>query len=157
MSTTLSATIIFCICFSEEKPESLIFFWVSVRRNHLRKCVTGVTSYPFFSPPYMLLLKQLVLIIYPSLSLLHVLFISFSSFFLQMSSKLAEDIINDWPQHGSSIELDAMTDNEQKPINRTEEIELVHRLDKRLLVFAMFGNLVKALDNTNLGNTKQHN
>lgn len=74
-----------------------------------------------------------------------------------MSPKVAEDIINDWPQHGSSIELNAMTDNEQKPINRTDEIELVHRLDKRLLVFAMFGNLVKALDNTNLGNTRQHN
>lgn len=37
-------------------------------------------------------------------------------------------------------------------INRQHEIELVHRLDKRLLLFAMFGNLVKVLDNTNLGN-----
>ncbi|KAI8889803.1 MFS general substrate transporter [Backusella circina FSU 941] len=35
-------------------------------------------------------------------------------------------------------------------LNRIEEQELVHRLDKRLLLFAMFGNLVKALDNTNL-------
>ncbi|KAG2211868.1 hypothetical protein INT47_004555 [Mucor saturninus] len=67
-----------------------------------------------------------------------------------MSPKVAEDIINDWSQHSSSIELNAMTDNEPKTINRTDEIELVHRLDKRLLVFAMFGNLVKALDNTNL-------
>jgi ACS family pantothenate transporter-like MFS transporter len=35
--------------------------------------------------------------------------------------------------------------------NRNEERELVHKLDKRLLLFAMFGNLVKALDNSNLG------
>ncbi|KAG1466877.1 hypothetical protein G6F46_000519 [Rhizopus delemar] len=34
--------------------------------------------------------------------------------------------------------------------NRNEERELVHKLDKRLLLFAMFGNLVKALDNSNL-------
>lgn len=73
-----------------------------------------------------------------------------------MSPKAAEDIMNDWSQHGSSIELDAITDIEQKPINRIDEVELVHRLDKRLLAFAMFGNLVKALDNTNLGNTRQH-
>ncbi|KAG0899338.1 hypothetical protein G6F34_004813 [Rhizopus arrhizus] len=34
--------------------------------------------------------------------------------------------------------------------NRNEERELIHKLDKRLLLFAMFGNLVKALDNSNL-------
>ncbi|RCH97282.1 hypothetical protein CU098_004220 [Rhizopus stolonifer] len=34
--------------------------------------------------------------------------------------------------------------------NRNEERELVHKLDKRLLFFAMFGNLIKALDNSNL-------
>ncbi|KAI8646515.1 major facilitator superfamily domain-containing protein [Parasitella parasitica] len=43
-------------------------------------------------------------------------------------------------------------ETEPKPYSRIDEVELVHRLDKRLLVFAMFGNLVKALDNTNLGN-----
>ncbi|KAL9554155.1 hypothetical protein MBANPS3_002955 [Mucor bainieri] len=43
------------------------------------------------------------------------------------------------------------TGTELKQFNRIDEIELVHRLDKRLLLFAMFGNLVKTLDNTNLG------
>lgn len=43
------------------------------------------------------------------------------------------------------------TETELKQFNRIDEIELVHRLDKRLLLFAMFGNLVKTLDNTNLG------
>lgn len=38
-----------------------------------------------------------------------------------------------------------------EPVNRQDERELVHRLDKRLLLFAMFGNLVKSLDNSNLG------
>ncbi|CEI90982.1 hypothetical protein RMCBS344292_05287 [Rhizopus microsporus] len=37
-----------------------------------------------------------------------------------------------------------------EPVNRQDERELVHRLDKRLLLFAMFGNLVKSLDNSNL-------
>lgn len=52
-----------------------------------------------------------------------------------------------------TIELQSLTSdtNEPKQRNRIEEIELVHRLDKRLLVFAMFGNLVKSLDNANLG------
>jgi ACS family pantothenate transporter-like MFS transporter len=51
----------------------------------------------------------------------------------------------------TSIEMSPLT---QEPltryIDRIQEQELVHRLDKRLLLFAMFGNLVKALDNTNL-------
>ncbi|KAK4512377.1 uncharacterized protein ATC70_003075 [Mucor velutinosus] len=66
---------------------------------------------------------------------------------------------HEWHQH--SIQLDLLGDNhfeeeeetetELKQFNRIDEIELVHRLDKRLLLFAMFGNLVKTLDNTNLG------
>ncbi|KAI8993262.1 major facilitator superfamily domain-containing protein [Pilobolus umbonatus] len=56
---------------------------------------------------------------------------------------------DDWDH--SPIELDSIDVNtEEKPINRVDEIELVHLLDKRLLIFAMFGNLVKTLDNTNL-------
>lgn len=39
---------------------------------------------------------------------------------------------------------------EEEKLDRIEESELVHRLDKRLLLFAMFGNLIKTLDNTNL-------
>ncbi|RCH81348.1 hypothetical protein CU098_003644 [Rhizopus stolonifer] len=49
-----------------------------------------------------------------------------------------------------SIELEIAVESKQT-YDRHAEIELVHRLDKRLLVFAMFGNLVKTLDNTNLG------
>ncbi|KAI9469647.1 MAG: major facilitator superfamily domain-containing protein [Benjaminiella poitrasii] len=49
-----------------------------------------------------------------------------------------------------SIELQPL-DRCEVAIDRVQEIELVHRLDKRLLLFAMFGNLVKTLDNTNLG------
>lgn len=62
---------------------------------------------------------------------------------------------HEWHQH--SIQLDSLGDDhleietELKQFNRIDEIELVHRLDKRLLVFAMFGNLVKTLDNSNLG------
>ncbi|KAI9016388.1 major facilitator superfamily domain-containing protein [Phycomyces nitens] len=41
-----------------------------------------------------------------------------------------------------------MTEIENEIAN---ERSLVRKLDKRLLVFAMFGNLVKTLDNTNLG------
>lgn len=48
------------------------------------------------------------------------------------------------------IELDELQ-QENSTVNRQDEIELVHRLDKRLLLFTMFGNLVKVLDNTNLG------
>jgi ACS family pantothenate transporter-like MFS transporter len=47
------------------------------------------------------------------------------------------------------IELTELQEN--ATWNRQDEIELVHRLDKRLLLFTMFGNLVKVLDNTNLG------
>ncbi|ORY98400.1 major facilitator superfamily domain-containing protein [Absidia repens] len=43
-----------------------------------------------------------------------------------------------------------MTIQDEKP-NLEEEQEYVRRLDKRLLAFAMFGNMVKALDNSNLG------
>ncbi|KAI8390065.1 major facilitator superfamily domain-containing protein [Blakeslea trispora] len=57
---------------------------------------------------------------------------------------------DDW-SNGSIIELVPIEDNKQK-MNRTAEVELVSRLDRRLLLFAMFGNLVKTLDNTNLGN-----
>jgi ACS family pantothenate transporter-like MFS transporter len=61
----------------------------------------------------------------------------------------------DWPveqEEHHSIELDPLSTNDgYEHMNRMDEIELVHRLDKRLLLFAMFGNLVKALDNTNLG------
>lgn len=59
------------------------------------------------------------------------------------------------PRH-YSIELDQITQDTfvpAQPIDRIAEIELVHRLDKRLLLFAMFGNLVKTLDNSNLGNS----
>ncbi|KAI8391808.1 major facilitator superfamily domain-containing protein [Radiomyces spectabilis] len=38
------------------------------------------------------------------------------------------------------------------PIDSAEEKALVRRLDRRLLLFVMFGNLVKTLDNTNLAN-----
>jgi len=63
--------------------------------------------------------------------------------------------------HQQSIQLDPLGDHtfEEEPVeaelkqfDRIDEIELVHRLDKRLLLFAMFGNLVKTLDNSNLGN-----
>ncbi|EPB83499.1 hypothetical protein HMPREF1544_09720 [Mucor circinelloides 1006PhL] len=62
--------------------------------------------------------------------------------------------------HQQSIQLDPLGDHtfEEEPVeaelkqfDRIDEIELVHRLDKRLLLFAMFGNLVKTLDNSNLG------
>jgi ACS family pantothenate transporter-like MFS transporter len=64
---------------------------------------------------------------------------------------------NEWQNGQQSIQLDELgSDNYEertkiKQFNRIDEIELVHRLDKRLLLFAMFGNLVKTLDNTNLG------
>lgn len=35
-------------------------------------------------------------------------------------------------------------------INKHDEAALVSRLDKRLLCFAMLGNLVKTMDNTNI-------
>lgn len=62
-------------------------------------------------------------------------------------------------QSHAAIELDAIAMEDEikdpttttAPFKRSEEMELVHRLDKRLLVFAMFGNLVKTLDNSNLG------
>ncbi|OBZ91660.1 Pantothenate transporter liz1 [Choanephora cucurbitarum] len=54
---------------------------------------------------------------------------------------------DDW--NASAIELAPIEESKQQ-INRHDEIELVHRLDKRLLLFAMFGNLVKTLDNSNL-------
>lgn len=65
---------------------------------------------------------------------------------------------NEW-QNGQqqSIQLDELGSDDYeertkiKQFNRIDEIELAHRLDKRLLLFAMFGNLVKTLDNTNLG------
>lgn len=63
-----------------------------------------------------------------------------------MNSTLNQDGFID-----QTIELNIINSAEPKQRNRIEEIELVHRLDKRLLVFAMFGNLVKTLDNTNLG------
>lgn len=57
-----------------------------------------------------------------------------------------------WLEDVDSIELKVQEDDEKMPaFTRQDEIELVHRLDKRLLLFAMFGNLVKALDNSNLG------
>jgi hypothetical protein len=66
------------------------------------------------------------------------------------SLELARESI-DWPvDERHSIEL-VSTNESYQHINRMDEIELVHRLDKRLLLFAMFGNLVKTLDNTNLG------
>ena len=37
-------------------------------------------------------------------------------------------------------------------IDPKQERNLIKRLDKRLLGFAMLGNMVKALDNSNLGN-----
>ncbi|KAI7898066.1 major facilitator superfamily domain-containing protein [Cokeromyces recurvatus] len=54
----------------------------------------------------------------------------------------------------SPIELEHLFDEDKVTtvaINRVEEIEFVFRMDKRLLLFAMFGNLVKSLDNANLG------
>jgi ACS family pantothenate transporter-like MFS transporter len=36
-----------------------------------------------------------------------------------------------------------------------QEKAYVRRLDKRLLAFAMFGNMVKALDNSNLGKNER--
>lgn len=38
--------------------------------------------------------------------------------------------------------------------SKNDERELIHKLDKRLLLFAMFGNLIKTLDNSNLGKKK---
>lgn len=71
---------------------------------------------------------------------------------------------NEW-QSGQqqSIQLDELGSDDYeeetviKQFNRIDEIELVHRLDKRLLLFAMFGNLVKTLDNTNLGKNLYYN
>lgn len=71
---------------------------------------------------------------------------------------------NEW-QSGQqqSIQLDELGSDDYeeetviKQFNRIDEIELVHRLDKRLLLFAMFGNLVKTLDNTNLGKKLYYN
>lgn len=59
----------------------------------------------------------------------------------------------DWSvEEHHSIDLGPLSTNDgYEHVNRMDEIELVHRLDKRLLLFVMFGNLVKALDNTNLG------
>ncbi|KAI9265000.1 major facilitator superfamily domain-containing protein [Phascolomyces articulosus] len=67
----------------------------------------------------------------------------------------------------SSSSSDTLTDeNEQDDIELHHELEhsrhytysieeekaLVRRLDRRLLVFAMFGNLIKTMDNTNISN-----
>jgi hypothetical protein len=80
-----------------------------------------------------------------------------------MSPNTKETTPTEWPtdqedqdQPHQSIELNQFSTQDDsfllnRPINRIEEIELVHRLDKRLLLFAMFGNLVKTMDNTNLG------
>ncbi|KAG0164590.1 hypothetical protein DFQ30_009727 [Apophysomyces sp. BC1015] len=48
-------------------------------------------------------------------------------------------------------EWHGMLDHHPTRIDSKEERALVRRLDKRLLLFAMFGNLVKMLDNANLG------
>ncbi len=76
---------------------------------------------------------------------------------MKFSNDSQERLTSEWPmreqpQEHHSIELNPLTDNNDTIIfKRSDEIELVHRLDKRLLLFAMFGNLVKTLDNTNLG------
>ncbi|KAI8340229.1 major facilitator superfamily domain-containing protein [Chlamydoabsidia padenii] len=44
-----------------------------------------------------------------------------------------------------------MTSPDDEKLYLEQEREYVKRLDKRLLAFAMFGNMVKALDNSNLG------
>lgn len=68
-----------------------------------------------------------------------------------------ERLSTEWSQQQQhqSIELNPLNDTHliNTTIKKSDELELVHRLDKRLLLFAMFGNLVKTLDNTNLGNT----
>lgn len=84
----------------------------------------------------------------------------------EINNRISNEWLEQQQQHQhnhAAIELDAivMDDDEEKdptntntttaPFKRSEEMELVHRLDKRLLLFAMFGNLVKTLDNTNLG------
>lgn len=56
----------------------------------------------------------------------------------------------EWLEEIDSVELQPQ-DEKTPAFTRQDEMELVHRLDKRLLLFAMFGNLVKALDNSNLG------
>lgn len=55
----------------------------------------------------------------------------------------------------SSDEEDNSTITSKLYIDENEEKALVRRLDKHLLAFAMFGNLVKALDNSNLGTKKK--
>lgn len=44
-----------------------------------------------------------------------------------------------------------MIGGEDASIEPKHEMALVSRLDRQLLLFAMLGNLVKALDNNNLG------
>lgn len=53
-----------------------------------------------------------------------------------------------------SLKMEEKMEEKIEEFNRNEERELVHKLDKRLLFFAMFGNLIKALDNSNLGKEK---
>ena len=48
------------------------------------------------------------------------------------------------------LEMHAATTPTPFAINKHDEAALVSRLDKRLLCFAMLGNLVKTMDNTNI-------
>lgn len=70
------------------------------------------------------------------------------------SIEVMRDREEEWLEEIDSIELQDQDEKNNPPFTRQDEIELVHRLDKRLLLFAMFGNLVKALDNSNLGKPK---
>lgn len=54
--------------------------------------------------------------------------------------------------HQDSVAASCSFDNSDDTIgDKQRERALVARLDKRLLLFAMFSNMVKTMDNVNLG------
>ncbi|ORZ02961.1 major facilitator superfamily domain-containing protein [Syncephalastrum racemosum] len=76
------------------------------------------------------------------------------SSFLGATASAPRYSVEDEPWLSDEIEMSGAASDSLNHtwVDIAEEQQLVRRLDKRLLAFAMMGNLVKTLDNTNLSN-----
>lgn len=67
-----------------------------------------------------------------------------------LSDNAAHRLSREHVDHGALEELEMHAITTPIAINKHDEAALVSRLDKRLLCFAMLGNLVKTMDSTNI-------